>query len=189
MQTELNKVIAALAEFYAQEDFLFEKDVGERAVTHRFAVYLERQFSGWAVDCNYDRLGERTLHLPHGSIISTDDHLGKSIYPDVVVHQREIPNNLLAVEIRKAGNHTAIEHDQHKLLALTDPHVWFAYWIGVLLVLAREGVTTSEVYVSGTLEAPLTLWFAGRLAEAGLGVAQQGISRPADAAAGKHSAG
>ena len=90
MQTELNKVIAALRDFYAHEGFLFEKDVGERAVTHRFAVYLERQFSGWSVDCNYDRLGERTLHLPHGTIVSTDDHLGKSIYPDVVVHQREI---------------------------------------------------------------------------------------------------
>lgn len=168
MQTELNKVIAALRDFYAHETFLFEKDVGERAVTHRFAVYLERQFSGWAVDCNYDRLGERTLHLPRGAIISTDDHLGKSIYPDVVVHQREIPNNLLCVEIRKASNHTSLDHDQHKLMALTDAHVWFAYWIGVLLVLDRHAVTTSEVYVSGVVDHALSLWFTARLAESGL---------------------
>ena len=99
--------VAALQEFYAQERFLFEKDIGERAITHRFAVYLERQFPGWAVDCDYDRLGERTLQLPHGTIISTDDHLGKSIYPDIVVHQREIPNNLLTVEIRKAEQSSA----------------------------------------------------------------------------------
>src|SRR6478736_4496749 len=145
MQTELNKVIAALRDFYAHEGFLFEKDIRERAITHRFAVHLEKQFSGWSVDCNYDRLGERTLHLPHGTIISTDDHLGKSIYPDVTVHQREIPNNLLAVEIRNAGNHTAIEHDQQKLKALTDPHVWFAYSIGVLLALAKQKVARSEV--------------------------------------------
>ena len=169
MQTELNKVIAALRDFYAREAFLFEKDVGERAITHRFAVYLEQQFSGWSVDCNYDRLGERTLHLPHGTIISTDDHLGKSIYPDVVVHQREIPNNLLAVEIRKATNHTLIEHDQHKLRAMTDPHVWFAYWIGVLLVLAKRNVTMSEVYVAGALDRPLTVWFAEQLKETGVG--------------------
>src|SRR5262245_35383819 len=169
MQTELNKVVTALHEFYAQEDFLFEKDLGERAITHRFAVYLEKQFSDWAVDCNYDRLGDRTLHLPRGTIVSTDDHLGKSIYPDVVVHQREIPNNLLSVEVRKASNHTPIEHDQHKLVALTDPHVWFAYGIGVLLVLAKDGVTMSEVYTSGVLDRPLTAWFAERLEEAGLG--------------------
>ncbi|MDE5447255.1 hypothetical protein GWG65_39315 [Bradyrhizobium sp. CSA207] len=171
MQTELNKVIAALRDFYAHEGFLFEKDIGERAITHRFAVHLEKQFSGWAVDCNYDRLGERTLHLPHGTIISTDDHLGKSIYPDVVVHQREIPNNLLAIEIRKASNHTSLEHDQHKLRALTDAHVWFAFWIGVLLVLDQHNVTTSEVYVGGIVEPQLSRWFATRLEETGLGAA------------------
>ena len=171
MQTELNKVIAALRDLYAHEGVLFENDIGEHAVTHRFAVYLEWQFPGWSVDCNYDRLGERTLLLPHGSIISTDDHLGKSIYPDVVVHQREIPNNLLTVEIRKASNHTSLEHDQHKLMALTDPHVWFAYWIGVLLVLDKHNVTTSEVYAGGHLDQPLSVWFAARLEEAGLWVA------------------
>ena len=105
MQTELNKVVTALQEFYAREAFLLEKDLGERALTHRLAVHFEKQFSGWEVDCDYDRLGERTLRLPHGSIVSTDDHLGKSIYPDIVVHQREIPNNLLAVEVRKSANH------------------------------------------------------------------------------------
>ena len=168
MQTELNKVIAAVRDFYAHEGFLFEKDVGERAVTHRFAVHLEKQFSGWSVDCNYDRLGERTLHLPHGTIISTDDHLGKSIYPDVVVHQREIPNNLLAVEIRKASNHTPLDHDQHKLRALTDVHVWFPFWIGLLLVLDRHSVTMSEVYVSAALDEAQSRWFASRLQESGL---------------------
>ena len=171
MQTELTKVIAALRDFYANEGFLFEKDIGERALTHRFAVHLEKQFAGWSVDCKYDRLGERTLHLPHGTIISTDDHLGKSIYPDVVVHQREIPNNLLAVEIRKASNHTPLEHDQHKLRALTDVHVWFPYWIGVLLVLDKDRVTMSEVYVSSAADDTLSRWFATRLAEADLGVA------------------
>ncbi len=77
MQTELNKVVAALQEFYARETYLLEKDLGERTLTHRLAVHLERQFPGWEVDCDYDRLGERTLRLPHGTIVSTDDHLGE----------------------------------------------------------------------------------------------------------------
>src|SRR6202166_4884439 len=105
MQSELDKVVGALHDFYARETFLLEKDLGERTLTHRLAVHLEKQFPGWEVDCDYSRLGERTLRLPHGTIISTDDHLGKSVYPDIVVHQREIPNNLLAVEVRKATNH------------------------------------------------------------------------------------
>jgi len=168
MQTELNKVIAALQEFYAQEKFLLERDLGERTITHRLAVYVERQFAGWQVDCNYDRLGERTLRLPRGTIVSTDDHLGKSIYPDIVVHQRDIPNNLLAIEVRKDSNHQPIEHDRHKLQALTDPHVWFAFATGVLVTLGRSGVGASEVYVGGRSERVASLWLAEQLRAGGL---------------------
>ena len=167
MQAELDKVIGALGEFYAREGFLFEKDLGERALTHRLAVHLEKRFSGWEVDCDYDRLGERTLRLPHGSIISTDDHLAKSIYPDIVVHQRAIPNNLLAIEVRKAANHQSPEHDRHKLRALTDPHLWFAYWIGLFLVLGKTSVV-SDVYVGGVIDKTMSAWLAGRLKESGL---------------------
>ena len=169
MQTDLNRVVDALKEFYARENYLLEKDFGERALTHRLAVHVERQFSGWEVDCDYNRLGERTLRLPKGTIISTDDEIGKSVYPDIVVHQREIPNNFIAIEVRKASNHQPHEHEQHKMRALTDPHLWFAYRIGVLLTLARKAVTSSEVYVGGVLDKPLSGWLSGRLTDVGLG--------------------
>jgi hypothetical protein len=169
MQTELNKVITALTEFYGRETYLFANDLGERTLTHRLAVHLEKQFAGWEVDCDYDRLGERTLRLPHGTIVSTDDHLAKSIYPDIVVHQRKIPNNLLAIELRKASNHQPPEHDQHKLRALTDPHLWFAYWIGLYLVLGKNSVV-SDVYVGVVIDPSLSTWLAGRLSDAGLGL-------------------
>jgi hypothetical protein len=168
MHAELNKLVSALREFYAHETYLLEKDLGERALTHRLAVHVERQFSGWEVDCDYDRLGDRTLRLPHGSIVSTDDHLGKSIYPDIVVHQRDIPNNLLAIEVRKATNHQPLDHDQHKLRGLTDPHLWFAYWIGALVTLSKRSVGDVEVYVGGVVDRPLTAWMAERLKEAGI---------------------
>ena len=168
MQVALDKVVAGLSEFYASETFLFEHDLGERTLTHRLALYLEKQFPGWNVDCGYDRLGARTMQLPHGSIVSTDDHLDKSIYPDVVVHQREVPNNLLAIEVRKASNHQPEEHDRQKLRALTDPHLWFAYATGVLLTLEKNGVSRSEVHVAGLLDEKLSQWFSQRLKDAGL---------------------
>jgi hypothetical protein len=169
MQAELKKVVKALQKFYARETYLFEKDLGERTLTHRLAVHLEKQFSGWDVDCDYNRLGERTLRLPHGTIVSTDDHFGKSVYPDIVVHQRAIPNNLLAVEVRKTSNHQPPEHDRHKLRALTDPHLWFAYWIGVYLVLGKKSVV-SDVYVGGAIDQSLSGWFSQRVKDAGLGL-------------------
>ena len=169
MQTALNKVVAALGEFYTHETSLLDKDAGERALGHRLAVHIEKQFSSWEVDCEYDRLGERTLRLPHGTIVSTDDHFAKSVFPDIVVHQRDIPNNLLAIELRKATNHQPIEHDQQKLRALTDPHLWFAYWIGVLLILTKKNVSRCEVYVAGSIDRPLTVWLAERLKQEGFG--------------------
>ena len=168
MQAELDKLIGAVGEFYAREGVLFDKDLGERTLTHRLAVHLEKQFPGWEVDCDYNRLGERKLRLPKGSIVSTDDEIGKSIFPDIVVHQREIPNNLLAVEVRKASNHQPPDHDQHKLRGLTDPHLWFAYRIGVFLTLAKKNVTTSDVYIGGIVDQPLSGWLAQHLKDVGL---------------------
>jgi len=168
MQAELDKVISAIREFYQHEAYLLEKDLGERTLTHRMAVHLERQFDGWEVDCDYNRLGERLLKLPHGSIVSTDDELGKSIFPDIVVHHRAVPENLLAVEVRKAINHQPVEHDHHKLRGLTDPHLWFAYRLGVFLILGKKQVTASDVYLGGVIDPALSNWFAGRLREIGL---------------------
>ena len=41
----------------------------------------------------------------------------------------------------------------------------------MLLVLDKHKVTMSEVYISGVLDQPQSLWFAERLKESGLGVA------------------
>src|SRR5258708_12526201 len=147
METDLNKVVAARKELYARETHLLEKDLGERTRAHRLAVHVEKQVPGWEVDCDYNRLGERTLRLPKGSIVSTDDEIGKSVYPDIVVHQREIPNNLLAIEVRKLSNHQPPEHDQHKLRGLTDPHLWFAYRIGLSLTLPKKQPPSPAFYV------------------------------------------
>jgi hypothetical protein len=109
------------------------------------------------------------LRLPKGTIVSTDDDIGKSVYPDIVVHQRAIPNNLLAVEVRKASNHQPPEHDQHKLRGLTDPHLWFAYQVGVFLTLGKKHVISSEVYVGGMIDPSLSVFLSQQLKDVGLG--------------------
>jgi len=53
-------------------------------------------------------------------------------------------------------------------MALTDPHLWFAYWIGLLLTLGKRAVPAAEVYTGGARDPALTLWFATRLKDAGL---------------------
>lgn len=169
MRAELEKVVSAVGEFYRHETCLLDRDIGERALTHRLAVHIERQFPDWDVDCNYDRLGERVWQLPRATIVSTDDAHGKSIFPDIVVHRRKVPENLLAIELRKASNHQGPEHDRHKLRALTDPRLWFAYRAGLLLTLGRTCVTTSEAYAAGALDGALSGWLTDRLRTSGFG--------------------
>ena len=52
---------------------------------------------------------------------------------------------------------------------MTDPHLWFAYWIGVYLVLGKKSVV-SDVYVGGVIDGPLSAWLAGRLKDVRLGL-------------------
>ena len=52
---------------------------------------------------------------------------------------------------------------------MTDPHVWFAYRLGVFLILGKSQVKASDVYRGGMIDPALSNWFAGRLRDTGLG--------------------
>jgi hypothetical protein len=54
-------------------------------------------------------------------------------------------------------NHQPPEHDRHKLRALTHPHLWFACWIGLFLVLGKKSVV-SDVYVGTVIDKSLSAW-------------------------------
>jgi hypothetical protein len=131
------------------------------AVTRRFAVYLEKQFSGWAVDCNYDRLGERCTCRAVRSSQRTIIWENRSILMSLCVSARS--------RTTCSPSKSAIEPDQQKLKALIDPDVWFAYWIGVPLVLARTNVAAAEVYVGGVLDRTQNVRLTERLMETSLG--------------------
>jgi len=57
------------------------------------------------------------------------------------------------------------------LRALTDPHIWFAYWIGALVILGKNSLIASEVYVAGKQDEGLSRFLAQRLKDAGAGLA------------------
>ncbi len=84
---------------------LLEKDANERSITHKFAIHLEEYFHDWDVDCEYNRDEYETkrLHLKPKSV-SSDDDLGETVYPDIVVHERGTKNNFLIIEAKKDTN-------------------------------------------------------------------------------------
>ena len=79
-------VIAAVEELLTRDRLLFVHRVGERSISHRLAVYLEAQFPGWDVGCEYDRDGDVRKMIPKGS--GNDDDECSAVLPDIIVHHR-----------------------------------------------------------------------------------------------------
>jgi hypothetical protein len=81
-----DKVIEAVERLLARDLYLFVHRVGERAISHRLAIYVEAQFPEWDVDCEYDRDGEARKMIPDGS--GNEDDEGSAVLPDIIVHHR-----------------------------------------------------------------------------------------------------
>ncbi len=126
-EEEVRQVVVSALERVIEDDTdLLKYDVNERSITHRLAVYLEEEVVGeWNVDVEYNREGEdevsKSISMEHlKSKISDDvdpeDLDAKTVYPDVIVHNRgERYENLLVIEAKKSGR--SGEYDREKLRA------------------------------------------------------------------------
>jgi hypothetical protein len=146
----LERVMQAVRTLLAADADLLSVDANERSLTARLAFHLQPFFPDWHVDCEYNRLGDdRIKRLPAASATRTDDTTGKTIFPDIIVHRRRLPENLLIIEMKKAHNED-VENDLIKLRTLTVPDGAFAYLCGVHLILdCRGGGHRAAVYLRG----------------------------------------
>src|SRR6266516_3123400 len=98
---------------------LFETDVNERSISHKFGSYLQEEFKGWNVDCeyNHDHNDPKILHLLKISTLDVrpDDVQARTVYPDIIVHHRGKKDNLLVIEIKKTSNLLSNDFDLQKL--------------------------------------------------------------------------
>ena len=120
-------------EFLEKEKTIIKNDTNERTLTQRLAFYLELQlrknikYENYSVDCEYNRKEEDIKRLKFGK--NTDK---KEIYPDIIVHQRKIKNNLIAIEMKKTtSKNTDKIKDIEKLEALTDRKNNYHYTLGI----------------------------------------------------------
>lgn len=126
-EQKARQVLSAALERVIEEDTdLLRYNVNERSITHRLAVYLGEEIGGeWDVDVEYNREGEdeasKAVSMEYlKSEISDDvdprDLDAKTVYPDVIVHNRgERYENLLVIEAKKSGR--SGEYDREKLTA------------------------------------------------------------------------
>lgn len=94
-------ILRAYRQVLTKDAHLLKADANERSITHRFAIYLEHEFSEFNVDCEYNRKGLDVKRLPSFGIDPrTIKQLGINLYPDIIVHHRGTNDNLVAIEAK-----------------------------------------------------------------------------------------
>ena len=105
-----------------KEAYLIEKDVSERAIAHKLAEYLQKEFQDYNVDCEYNRKYDEVK-------LRSDRERG--FVPDIIVHKRGTDENLMIVELKKTGRRKNEEKERLKE-AINDP---LKYCLGVYVEL------------------------------------------------------
>ena len=136
-QTQV-RVQKAKSIFIKENRYLLRHDLNERTISHKFAEALQDQFPGWHVDCEYNRRGEKAKRQG-----------GQLVRPDIIIHHRGVPENLLCIEAKKEGE--SLDDDKIKLKNFTEPLGDDRYQFGLLLVLSLKAPykITCEWFLDG----------------------------------------
>lgn len=134
-------VLDALRLLFANDAFLLEANVAERAIAAKLAGYLEQYFPAHQVDVEYNRHGldSKMIELPE----NCRGGGRKLIYPDIIVHQRgNDDENLLVIQVKKETNREPRACDHSIIVAMKEV---FRYRQGLLLELPAGAGAAARV--------------------------------------------
>jgi hypothetical protein len=102
-----SKIEAGLKALCMNESYIISNDTNERTLTFHLARYLEEYFTGYSIDCEYNRNGNVPKRLIEPTTtVAVDDLSGKTVFPDIVIHKRGVPpegENYIIIEAKKEG--------------------------------------------------------------------------------------
>jgi hypothetical protein len=154
----------SLQDFLAKGDiYLLERNVSERAITHKLAMYLQDRVEDrhreedLSVDCEYNRnaqLGEDAKKLlpmvqqkreaallgKSAAEVGEETLKGYATFPDIIVHHRgENSRNTIVIEVKKEGSDVGDDYDGEKLISFTHPERGYRYTLGAFIKLGTGG--------------------------------------------------
>ena len=133
------RVVRAVQSLLDNDAELLEADVNERTLTHRIGVYLDAEFPGRNVDCEYNRNGDspKRLNVVEPQRILSDDENARTVFPDIIVHRRRSnEHNLVVIEAKKSSDPRGKRRDWKKLEAF---RVQYRYELAVFVLLHVAG--------------------------------------------------
>jgi len=138
-------LIAALRLLFERDSYLLEVDANERSISHRLGLHLQFLLPDWDVDCEYNRDGVDPKRIGFLDLHPDDeDTEAKTVFPDIIIHQRGRNTNHLVIEIKKSSSMVNREIDRQKLSGYKrDLHYEYALFIE-LEVGEQPGLATVE---------------------------------------------
>lgn len=109
------RINRAIRRFKDKHYKLLDVCANERSLTHKLAECLQVEFKEYDVDCEYNRRGTDVKRLERLLFrgAPSDDLDARTVYPDIIVHQRgEDENNLLVIEAKKSGVDDTIDREK-----------------------------------------------------------------------------
>jgi hypothetical protein len=160
-----NRVEAALDTVFEADRKLLVDDANERCITHRLAIYLEKEIAEfereYTVDVEYNRVTEpngatdsikkRVAYDAisdecRGRRIRDDDTDAQTVFPDIIVHERgSSDHNLLVIELKKTSSTDSGKCDKEKIERFRDD---LGYDYGIFLQLMADGESGIEEWAS-----------------------------------------
>ena len=154
LEEVIQRVVRAILSLYRNDRELLQVDANERSITHKLAEHLQKEFQEWHVDCEYNRRGfnKKKLieimkpELPTENTI-LDDTEARTVFPDIIIHKRTTPLNLLVIEVKKDNDYDSTM-DIQKLVAFGQDRN-YRYRFGLFLRLGSSGCTEIKLFGEG----------------------------------------
>ncbi len=131
----LARIQRGICDFLREDTDLLTNDANERSISHKLAEHLQKYFNNLKVDCEYNRHGNsvKRLRYSRDSDIGADDLDVKTVFPDIIIHNRGIDQcNLVIIEIKKSNSSISGDTDEQKLRSFTEDE--YKYQLGLFLV-------------------------------------------------------
>lgn len=144
----------AINDFNDHEEYIISRDLSERCICAKFALYLERsiastEFSEYTVDVEYNRGS-------CGNEYAAKKLQGRNIVVDLIVHKRGYSeeygfDNLICIEMKKAYKHPDMFSDKERLSIMTDQSLGFGYKAGFMIVaVANERLSEHKLQIESS---------------------------------------
>jgi hypothetical protein len=127
-------VVSAVQQLFDVDAELLIRDLHEKALTAHLANYLRPYFPDWHVDSEYNRDGPEIKKVD-----------GIIVVPDIIVHHRGMPDNLLVIEVKKSNTRIPDEEDIEKLHAYRESHLRYRHGLFLKLLVGHGAPGVSRI--------------------------------------------